>query len=207
MTKGEETRNEIVRKAAPLFNQKGFEGTSLSDLMRATGLEKGGIYRHFASKEELAGEAFDYAWAKAFHERLGGVEGVHDSVDRLKKMIENFVELRTGLVPGGCPLLNTAIEADDGNSRLRWRAKRALESWSDRLSKIAAEGIRKREIKTGTDPEKLARLIIGSLEGALMIGRLQKTNEPLQAVREHLDEYLESRVRAKRPSAGRGKSS
>ena len=64
MTKGERTRQEIVRNAAPLFNTKGYEGTSLSDLMAATGLQKGGIYRHFASKEELAAEAFDYAWGK-----------------------------------------------------------------------------------------------------------------------------------------------
>src|SRR5271155_268125 len=116
MTKGEQTRREIVRKAAPLFNQKGFEGTSLSDLMRVTGLQKGGIYRHFSSKEELAGEAFDYSWEKAVGRRQDGVQEVHDSVDRLKKMVGNFVELRTGLVPGGCPLMNTVVEADDGNA-------------------------------------------------------------------------------------------
>ena len=45
--KGEETRQEIIRKAAPIFNRKGYSGAALSDLMRATGLEKGGIYRHF----------------------------------------------------------------------------------------------------------------------------------------------------------------
>ena len=59
MRKGEQTRQEIIRKAAPIFNQKGYDGAALSDLMRATGLEKGGIYRHFESKEELAGDAFD----------------------------------------------------------------------------------------------------------------------------------------------------
>ena len=57
MTKGQQTRRGIVEKAAPLFNQKGYEGTSLSDLMDATGLQKGGIYRHFDSKEELAAAA------------------------------------------------------------------------------------------------------------------------------------------------------
>ena len=51
-TKGQQTRQAIVEKAAPLFNKKGFEGTSLSDLMQATGLQKGGIYRHFSGKEE-----------------------------------------------------------------------------------------------------------------------------------------------------------
>src|SRR5947209_13321303 len=112
-TKGEKTRQQIVQKAAPLFKRKGYEGTSLSDLMNATGLQKGGIYRHFSSKEELATEAFDYAWQKAVSRRLEGIESSANSVDRLKKMISNFVEFRSELVPGGCPLMNTAVEADD----------------------------------------------------------------------------------------------
>jgi AcrR family transcriptional regulator len=63
--KGEQTRQEIIRKAAPIFNQKGYDGAALSDLMRATGLEKSEIYRHFGSKQELVGDAFDYAWKLA----------------------------------------------------------------------------------------------------------------------------------------------
>ena len=62
MTKGEQTRRKIVEAAAPIFNKRGYEGSSLNDLMEATGLKKGGIYRHFSSKEELAAEAFDYTW-------------------------------------------------------------------------------------------------------------------------------------------------
>jgi TetR/AcrR family transcriptional repressor of nem operon len=196
MTKGERTRREIVRNAAPLFNQKGFEGTSLSDLMGATGLQKGGIYRHFSSKEELAAEAFDYAWEKAVSGRLDGVKEVPDAVDRLKKMIANFVERRAGLVAGGCPLLNTAIEADDGNILLRARVKKALETWSARIIRVVKEGIKKREIDAGTNPRKLSQLMIGSLEGALMISRIQGDDWALESTREHLDEYLEHRVRA-----------
>jgi len=49
MTKGEQTRKKIVEAAAPIFNQHGYEGSSLNNLMEATGLKKGGIYRHFSS--------------------------------------------------------------------------------------------------------------------------------------------------------------
>jgi AcrR family transcriptional regulator len=70
--KGEQTRQEIIRRAAPIFNQRGYDGAALSDLMRATGLEKGGIYRHFGSKQELAGDAFDYAWKLAMDTRFEG---------------------------------------------------------------------------------------------------------------------------------------
>jgi TetR/AcrR family transcriptional repressor of nem operon len=197
MTKGEQTRRDIVEKAAPLFNQKGFEGTSLADLMQATGLQKGGIYRHFSGKRELAAEAFDYAWERAVRGRLDGVADVPDGVDRLKKTIANFVERRAGLVPGGCPLMNTAVEADDGNPVLRARARRALQGWTERLSRITAEGIQKHQIDRSIAPRKLSQLIISSLEGALLISRLQNDEEPLRAMRQHLDEYLEQSVRAK----------
>ena len=53
MTKGQQTRRKIIEAAAPIFNKRGYEGSSLNDLMAATGLKKGGIYRHFSSKEEL----------------------------------------------------------------------------------------------------------------------------------------------------------
>jgi TetR/AcrR family transcriptional regulator, transcriptional repressor for nem operon len=200
MTKGEDTRREIVEKAAPLFNQKGFEGTSLSDLMRVTGLQKGGIYRHFSSKEELAGEAFDYAWKKAVERRLEGVDEAADAVERLKKMIHNFVDIRTGLVAGGCPLMNTAVEADDGNPVLRARARGALSGWMARLTKAAEEGIARREIQSRVDPKALAQLIIATLEGALLISRLENDRTPLDQVRHHLREYLETNVRRKKPS-------
>ena len=65
MSKGEQTRQAIIEKAAPLFNQRGFEGCSMADIMEATGLEKGGVYRHFSSKEELAAAVFRYSMQTA----------------------------------------------------------------------------------------------------------------------------------------------
>jgi TetR/AcrR family transcriptional repressor of nem operon len=203
MTKGQRTRQEIVRNAAPLFNTKGYEGTSLSDLMTATGLQKGGIYRHFASKEELAAEAFDYAWGKAVSGRLDGVGDVPNSVDRIKKMIANFVERRSGLVKGGCPLLNTAVEADDGNALLRGRARTALRTWSERIAKLVKEGKRRQEIDARTDPRRLSQLIIGSLEGALMISRIDANDGALTDARNFLNEYLEEKVRARKRGSSR----
>jgi TetR/AcrR family transcriptional repressor of nem operon len=90
MRKGEQTRQEIIRKAAPIFNQQGYAGSALSDLMRATGLEKGGIYRHFDSKEQLAAEAFDYAWQETLDARIHDLDIIPNSVDRLKQLVANF---------------------------------------------------------------------------------------------------------------------
>ena len=206
MRKGEQTRQEIIRKAAPIFNQKGYEGAALSDLMRATGLEKGGIYRHFDSKQQLAGEAFEYAWKLAIDARFEGTQEIPNTVDRLQQIVRNFRDRCAGLVPGGCPLLNTAIDSDDGNPQLRAKARRALSWWLDRLETTVEEGKRRDEIRSGVDSAELAALIASTLEGGLMVSRLQRIDHPLDLVCRHLEEYLENNVRAPQSKAGAEKS-
>jgi TetR/AcrR family transcriptional repressor of nem operon len=204
LSKGQETRERIVAQAAPIFNQKGYAGTALSDLMEATGLEKGGIYRHFESKQELAEEAFDHAWKIAMETRFAGTEEIPNTVDRLKRLILNFREPQAGLVPGGCPLLNTAVDADDSNPVLRAKARQALGSLLDRLQSIVEDGQQRGDISREVDSAKVAALIVSTLEGALMLSRLQKSHQPLEVACAHLSEYLEAKVRArKRKSAAR----
>ena len=205
MRKGEQTRGEIIRKAASIFNQKGYDGTALSDLMRATGLEKGGIYRHFESKQELAGEAFDHAWKLARDARLAGTQEIPNTVDRLKQIVWNFRDRRDGLVPGGCPLLNTAIDSDDGNPKLRARARGALGWLLDHLQSIAEQGRRRGEVASDVDGAKLATLIASTLEGSLMVSRLQRKDEALNLACQHLEEYLETKVRARKSKGGAAK--
>jgi len=204
--KGEQTRQEIIRKAAVIFNQKGYDGAAVSDLMRATGLEKGGIYRHFGSKQELAEDAFDHAWKIAMDTRFEGTEQIPNTVDRLKQIVRNFRDRRAGLVPGGCPLLNTAIDCDNGNPKLRAKAHQALTSWLDRMESIAEDGQRRGEVRSDVDPAKLATLIASTLEGSGMVSRLQRNKEPLDLACRHLEVYLESKVRARKSRTGADKS-
>src|ERR1700726_3219154 len=169
--------------------------------MRATGLEKGGIYRHFGSKQELAADAFDHPWKIAIDTRFEGTEQIPNTVDRLKQIVRNFRDRRTGLVPGGCPLLNTAIDSDDGNPNLRAKARQALNSLLDRLQSIADDGQRRGEVRADVDSAKLATLIASTLEGGGMVSRLQKKEEPRDLAVRHLEEYLETKVRARKSKA------
>jgi len=195
MGKGELTRQRIVALAAPIFNQKGYAGTALSDLMQATGLEKGGIYRHFESKQELAEDAFDYAWKVAMDTRFEGTEAIPNAADRLQQIVRNFRDRRSGLVPGGCPLLNTAIDSDDGNPRLRAKARRALRLWLERLQSIVEMGQQMGDVRSEVNSAKLATLMASTLEGSLMVSRLQRNEEPLDLACQHLQEFIEAKVR------------
>ena len=172
INKGESTRQKIIAHAAPLFNQRGFNGCSMQDVMAATGLEKGGLYRHFSSKEELAAEAFRYAWALAIRHRTHDLDSGRGSIALLRALVKRFVEARFGF-PGGCPLMNTAIDADDGNPALRRLARESLRDWQQRLSAIIATGVRSGEIRKGTVPRAIANAMIATLEGAQMMSRLE----------------------------------
>ena len=179
MRKGEATRQRIIEEAAPIFNQQGFAGCSMQDLMQATGLEKGGIYRHFANKEELAAEAFRYALARVVKARTDHLAEIPGAVEKLRRVVTLFVERRS-TIPGGCPLMNTAIEADDGNPTLRELALQGIKDWKGQLADIVEAGVKNGEIRAGTEPRRIANTLVATLEGALMISRLEGNKTALQ---------------------------
>jgi TetR/AcrR family transcriptional repressor of nem operon len=191
-TRGNATRRRIVEQSAAVFNRHGYSGTSMSALMAVTGLEKGGLYRHFESKEDLAAAAFDYAWETVTEPRRRGLEGCTTSLEKLLLLVRNFVEPPQRAIPGGCPLLNTAIENDDGNPVLRDRARGALDEWRSVIAEIVCQGMLGGELRSDVDPIAVATIVISSLEGAIMFSRLEKTREALFMVGKHLEGFLRS---------------
>jgi AcrR family transcriptional regulator len=190
MSKGEVTRQRIIEKAAPLFNQHGFAGCSIQDILAATGLQKGGVYRHFSGKEELAAEAFRYSLSQAVKIRRPAADPSLNAVEQLRKVIAQFVEAPSA-VPGGCPILNTAVDADDGNPLLRELAREGLKNWRAQITHIVHEGLSRNEIREDADPRRLANTIIATLEGALMISRLEGSKTALQDAKTSLEELIE----------------
>ena len=191
-TRGNATRRRIVEQSAAVFNRHGYSGTSMSALMAATGLEKGGLYRHFESKEDLAAAAFDYAWETVTEPRRRGLENCTTSLEKLLLLVRNFVEPLPRAIPGGCPLLNTAIDSDDGNAVLREKARGALDEWRSVIAEIVCQGMRSGELRSDVDPIAVATIVISSLEGAIMFSRLEKTREALFMIGKHLESYLRS---------------
>jgi TetR/AcrR family transcriptional regulator, transcriptional repressor for nem operon len=189
MTKGSETRQRIITKSAPLFNRKGFEGCSMQDIVKAVGLEKGSLYGHFETKEDLAIAAFEYAWKETSNARLSKMDTVENSIGKLKIHINHVVSLPS--FPGGCPLINTVVDSDDGNATLKKIARDALKEWRIYLKSIVEEGKSRKEIRAEVDPGEVATLIISLLEGAAALERLDKKSGFLANAGKHLNSYLD----------------
>src|SRR4051812_8597129 len=146
-TKGERTRRRIVERSAPVFNQRGYAGASMRDLVHATGLEKGGLYNHFGSKEALAVAAFDHAGSLVAAPLAAARDASDNAADQLIAMVHGFAQwAREPALPGGCPIMNTAIEADDTNAELHAHAQRAMDEWHRLVGSIVKHGVASRQL-------------------------------------------------------------
>lgn len=193
MSKGARTREQLLEQAAALFNQRGYHGASMSDLMAATGLKKGGIYRHFASKEELLLAAFGYATQKMAQRFTVALAGKQRSLDKLRAIISVYARIPSDPpVPGGCPILNAAVEADDGNPLLRAEAQRVLTGLKQTLRSILLSGQERGELARDLDIPAFCDVFIAQLEGAVMLSKLFGTQAPMRHTVEHLTSWVES---------------
>jgi TetR/AcrR family transcriptional repressor of nem operon len=141
----------------------------------------------------LASEAFDTAWAQSCNARLDNLDQATGSIEKLKLHIDNFVSKPP--FAGGCPLLNAAMDADDGNPVLYQQAQKALNGWIAFLRELIEQGQMSGELSLAVEPEALSTLIISLLEGAFFTSRLQRSKAPLKVAQKHLNQYLDQAVR------------
>lgn len=196
MRKGEETRQSIIAKAAPLFNQQGYAGASMADIMAVTGLKKGGLYNHFATKDELAVAAFTYQWQqmnRLLEQALAKADP--SPLAQLLAVVAMHGDLAAGGLPvGGCPLLNTAVDSDDGNLLLREQVQGAIGEWQSLIVALVCQGQQQGELRTDVEADKVAMTIIGGLEGALMLSMLFKDATYHRQMVAHLQAYVQTLV-------------
>jgi len=166
--KGVQTRQKIVSKSLQLFSVKGYYHTSVNDILDATGLTKGGLYGHFASKEDIWYAAYDAAvdiWKNIV---FRGIRNSTDPLRRVEKFIENDMNYYLGedTFAGGCFFLNMVVELSGQSVAMSKkilsgfvRLSQLLQSW---LEQAEENGV----LKEGLDLKEISNFIIISLNGA-----------------------------------------
>jgi len=178
-TKTERTMQFIVEKSAPVFNRKGFAGTSVNDIVNATGLTKGSIYGNFENKDAVALAAFDYNLNKVTEYIRQRISATDDSIQRLLVYPKVYRELlKIPFLKTGCPILNTSTEADDTHPQLKKRAENALSFWKTSIERQIKRGIERKEIKSDINPTEFAVILMSLIEGAVMQAKV--TNKPTE---------------------------
>jgi TetR/AcrR family transcriptional regulator, transcriptional repressor for nem operon len=187
------TKANIIEKASQLFNVKGYAGTSIQDIMQETGLKKGGIYRHFQSKEEIAAEAFKHAYQKLKKAYTDQLETAQRPDEKLLMFLQSLKRFCFNPpVEGGCPILNTATEVDDTNAFLRNEVCRAAWDWENIITGIYQRGMDEGIFKPAINPAAEARIFVMNIEGSLMMGKLHRDMGYIEQVMQLLKDRIES---------------
>ena len=196
MSKGEETRQRILERAAPLLNRQGYQSAPVSEIMRVTGLQKGGLYNHFDSKEDLALAAWDLLMERVNQKTLQ-VHRSHSSP--LAQLLAHIDLISSGgtQTEGGCPLANSIVESDDANPALRKRAAKVLEQWRALITHTVARGIVAGELRADVNPDEVATRFITSLEGGHLLSNFYGEPRYLRQVGDFLREYVERDLRVR----------
>jgi TetR/AcrR family transcriptional regulator, transcriptional repressor for nem operon len=181
----------ILESAAPIFNRRGYAGTSIADILEATSLEKGGLYNHFASKEQLALETFDHSYAQVEAYFVDALAGTESGLPRVRAYIDAFERYcNRPVVEGGCPVVNACIEADDALPFLRERVLNAFKAMRGMALRNLLRAVEKGQARA-LDCERAADFIVAALEGAVVLSRGLRSRTHARNVAASLRDWLE----------------
>ncbi len=191
MRNSNETIGIILHQAGGLFNSHGYKATSIGHITAASGYTKGAVYRHFKSKEKLEEQALAYLSGIMFNILTERIKSQRNAGDKLRAVLRYFEShISKPPIKGGCPLLNAAIEADDSSPLLRKKALSILEILKGSIVHILSKGVEHRQLKKSIDKNYFAAVMIASLEGAIMMSKLSRTDKDIRMVTKHLEEMI-----------------
>lgn len=194
MNKGEQTRQMIIEQSAPLFNKKGLAATAMSDIMDATNLSKGSLYVHFDNKDVLAEAAVDHNIDLLRKHTLTAMNRFDNPKDKLFAFIDSYRDPMNPPVPGGCPMLNFGMEADDQNEVVREKVAVAVNKSQQMIVDIIARGIRQGIFKKEWNYKEFATIMFAMIEGGVLISKTTRKNDKMAIISRNLKKMIEAQT-------------
>ncbi|MFP2997617.1 TetR/AcrR family transcriptional regulator [Spongiivirga sp. MCCC 1A20706] len=197
MSKALHTTEFIIEKVTPIFNKKGFYGTSMKDITNATGLTKGAIYGNFKGKEDLALAAFNTALKYILKGLESRISIGKKPLQKLFKITEFYGEYYDyTLAIGGCPLINIGIDANNQNLQLSQRVREIVLKWQNEVSELIDQGIKIGNIKAHTNSFAFAKRMFIILEGGIAISTIMNDRSYLANATKVVDKLIHDELLA-----------
>ena len=182
-----QTKINIIKRSSELFNTKGYQATSISDITNATKLTKGALYGHFGNKDEMAEAAYDYSVQEIIDKLTRVIKESPTAPEKLKNLAYHYMEyILNPPIKGGCPVINTSIESDDSYPLLRSKTVRTIGIIRDSIKKILHRGIKEGQISKECNVEQFSTKYYAAIMGGIVISRVEGDIQSYQTVYEEL---------------------
>lgn len=183
-SKGEKTRADIVNCARTLFYEHGYDGTSFSQIVDATGLYRGNIYHYFKTKDEILGAVVE-RYLEDYQALLSRWEREHvEPKARLCAFVDMIVGQKAELVAHGCPIGSLNTELGKDRRKLQLMARRLFELYQGWLAARFAEFGLKQEAGA------LALHLLGRAQGIAVISHVYQDPRLLEREARKLKEWI-----------------
>lgn len=190
-SKAEKTKQFIIEKTAPVFNAKGYAGTSLNDMIAVTGLTKGSIYGNFDNKDAVALAAFEYNFRLVMVYIKNEMDKHPSYIDKLLVYPHTYRKYnKLPFLKNGCPVANTSTEADDTHAALKEKASAAISYWRGAVERQLKAGINSGEIKASTDVTQFSAVLTALVQGAVLHAKASGKMPYLNAAMDYLEKII-----------------
>ncbi|MGI9286295.1 MAG: TetR family transcriptional regulator C-terminal domain-containing protein [Pseudomonadales bacterium] len=183
MSKREDKKDQLLELGLQVMQERGYNGSSVKDIVDAAAVPKGSFYTYFDSKEAFAVEAIDrVANANYQQARLVLGDTRNTPLARLNEFFESSAETAcVGEFRVGCFMGNMCQEMADSSELIRIKVKHTLGRITDLIGEVLEEAGQKNEMSSEYDNAVTAQFLFNAWEGALMRMKAEKSREPLDA--------------------------
>jgi len=170
LTKAELTKQYIIEKVAPIFNNKGYIATTMADITQATSLTKGAIYGNFQNKDELAIAAFTHNVKSMLRLVNEFQEKGNTPFEKLVLVADFYKQYYSySIKMGGCPILNMGVSTKSQHPKMFEYVQFTVEKIISNVQKLVEEAQYKGEIKESLDAKQIAKSIYTTFQGAIFM--------------------------------------
>lgn len=196
-TKGAKTREHILAEAENLVFARGYSGTSIDDVLKATGLTKGAFFYHFSSKKELARALLERFWERDF----GHLRDLAEKAKALGdeplqtvliyfKLLEQTAGERTGPGSQKCLFAIYLYEGEQLDEDIHKLIRGGFGEWEEMLISLLAPVFELRSPRLDVTARELAEMAIELLEGGFILSQVNDDTEPLARASRYFRQHL-----------------
>ncbi|MCW8884659.1 MAG: TetR/AcrR family transcriptional regulator [Motiliproteus sp.] len=181
-SKGQQTREHILKQGLQLFNDKGYHGTGLKEILDAAGIPKGSFYHYFESKEHFAVEIINHYRAIEFdrwESYLADHQG--DRLSQIRDILEIIIaeyEVQTAKI--GCLIANLSGELANSSPYFRKAIQASTEQVLQCIEEDMVISQQQGTVRTDIPPRELALLFWDTWQGAMLRMKVSRSTAPLK---------------------------
>lgn len=194
MKKAEATRSMILHKAFELIYVKGYQTTSIDDIVATTQVTKGAFYYHFKTKDEMGlaiiNEVLKPTLASSFIEPL---QGEQDPLDAIYNLMDSLLMKNEFLkVEYGCPASNFTQEMTPWNSEFNKALNELTREWTEAITATIERGKKSGVIRKEVNAKQVTTFVLSGYWGIRNLGKLENSKKVYISYLKQLKIYLDS---------------